>query len=458
MNNGKVKGRFIICGKLRLESPLVIGTGEKDYLNRDIVVQKDENGLPYIPASSIYGALRHYFCHKLKLEQVDKKKSEYFWGSAKDQSSNEDTLQSAFLIEDLCVINNPVVVVRDGIKIDHRLGIAKDEGKFNYEVVEPGAEFSFKAEVILREVFSKEIFIKIINTLIKALSESQVQLGSMTTKGFGRCRLLDYKLYEYDFEKATDVIVWFKAMRGEALLKEVDFKNIFASSCRRLKLKAIFDIKGSLIVKSYSGLPSKSDAIHISSNGQDIIPGTSLKGAFRARAIKIINTIGSNGKELVKEFFGWAPDNPKGGKKHKSRFIVEDAKIKNALKETQFRTKIDRFTGGVIKSALFDSTPIWGDDKAEVVINCQIDNYQDWEAGLMLLLLKDLWDGDLPLGGEKSIGRGVLKGKLAEIHVEDKQYLLKKDGDHLQFSGNKAELEKFVHAFVEKYACKGAGR
>ena len=28
------------------------------------------------------------------------------------------------------------------------------------------------------------------------------------------------------------------------------------------------------------------------------------------------------------------------------------------------------------------------------------------QAGLLLLVLKDLWSGDLPLGGESSVGRG----------------------------------------------------
>ena len=46
-------------------------------------------------------------------------------------------------------------------------------------------------------------------------------------------------------------------------------------------------------------------------------------------------------------------------KSEKSRLVVEEAYIENAVKETQFRTNIDRFTGGVIKTGLFDSTPIW---------------------------------------------------------------------------------------------------
>ena len=42
-------------------------------------------------------------------------------------------------------------------------------------------------------------------------------------------------------------------------------------------------------------------------------------------------------------------------------------------------------------------------------------NPEQYEIGLLLLLLKDLWTSDLPVGGESSIGRGRLQGLKAEI-------------------------------------------
>ena len=450
----KIKGRFMISGELHLESPLLISTGEKGYT--DIVIQKDEKGIPFIPASSVCGVLRHYFYNNLMLEDEDKKQLEYFWGSEKEKMSNElDTYQSSFILQDLHAINNPKIMIRDGIKIDNKLGIAEDEKKFDYEVVEPGAVFAFNAKIILREKFSEKIFFKIIGTIVKALSGSEVYFGAMTTKGFGRCRLLNYKLYKYDYRKKEDVISWLKEQQREEQIIKVDFKNIFMPKADNFMLNATFNIKNSLIVKSYSGLPGESDAVHISSGGQDIIPGTSIKGAIRARAIKIINTLGRNGEEMVKGLFGWAPEKS-DGEKQKSRFIVEEAQIKHSIKETQFRTKIDRFTGGVKKTALFDSTPVWGNDnKTEVTINIKVDGCEPWEAGLMLLLLKDLWNEDLPFGGEKNIGRGILKGKSANLSIKNNYYTINQDGEQLKVSGDKEELESLVRVFAEK--CKGEG-
>ena len=93
---------------------------------------------------------------------------------------------------------------------------------------------------------------------------------------------------------------------------------MFSPRYNSFSLKATFDIKNSLIVRSYSGMPKASDAIHIKAQrGKDIIPGTSIKGSLGARAVKIINTLGSQGDELVKGLFGWAPEGKSDEEKRK---------------------------------------------------------------------------------------------------------------------------------------------
>jgi len=48
-----------------------------------------------------------------------------------------------------------------------------------------------------------------------------------------------------------------------------------------------------------------------------------------------------------------------------------------------------------------------------------LKNPIDAEVGLLLLILKDLWTEDLPIGGEKNVGRGLLKGKRLVISYKD---------------------------------------
>ena len=73
-------------------------------------------------------------------------------------------------------------------------------------------------------------------------------------------------------------------------------------------------------------------------------------------------------------------------------------------------------------------------------IHLEIRDATDADVGLALLLLKDLSLGRVPLGGEKSIGRGVLEGKYAEIC-----YMPKDSGNEIRAvveNGRLVEKEK----------------
>ena len=77
-------------------------------------------------------------------------------------------------------------------------------------------------------------------------------------------------------------------------------------------------------------------------------------------------------------------------------------------------------------------------------IRFEIKNAKDFEAGLALFLLRDLWLGHVALGGEKSVGRGTVKGLSAEINFKGKTYKLNANGKVI--GGDKSELENFAGA------------
>ena len=96
-----------------------------------------------------------------------------------------------------------------------------------------------------------------------------------------------------------------------------------------------------------------------------------------------------------------------------------------------------------------------GKNNAQVKINIKIADCKDWEAGLMMLLLKDLWASDLPLGGEKNIGRGLLKGETVKICFNGNNYAINEEKNRLRIDGDKQELENLVRSFVEKCSKEG---
>jgi len=428
-DNPSVTGKLIYCGKLELLTPLLVSSGEKDSEADDILL-RDELGYPYVPATSIIGAMRHYMDSNWPDELVKSKAYEYFWGSPKGTDLN--TKQSALYLRDLQLdkedLEKHVIRVRDGVTIDNKSGTAEDKKKFEYEVLEPGVKFTFYMEITLRDNYvDKQDVIAIAEDLLQALVGGEITLGAKTTRGLGRCRLGAVHQCEFDFSKKGDVLAW--------LNKEFSYNSWSASELKRpgrldkynFSINAELAIKNSLLIRSYSGDPDQPDAVPITSGGKAVLPATSLTGAIRARAGKIANTFmtdGENNKseQLIHHLFGWADDKGNKVQKLKSRVIVDETLLNsdNLTAEKQTRIKIDRFTGGALKAHLFDELPLWPkDDTAVVKVNLKVQNCEDYEAGLLLLVLKDLWLGDLPLGGGKSIGRGVLKGISARICLGD---------------------------------------
>ena len=115
----------------------------------------------------------------------------------------------------------------------------------------------------------------------------------------------------------------------------------------------------------------------------------------------------------------------------------------------QTRNRIDRFTGSTIDSALFCEEPVWQQkrDEKTVTLKASLKNCSKAEAGLMLLLLKDLWLGNMNIGSGRGVGRGVLRGVHCQIDYAGKTYTMEnKNGFTL--TGNKDELEACVQALV----------
>jgi CRISPR/Cas system CSM-associated protein Csm3 (group 7 of RAMP superfamily) len=449
--------RMLLKAKLELISPLIIGGGRSLYGDSDVIVLKDENGQPFIPSSSITGALKHAFDeYEYTGDASDYEENKrWFWGGEYhlkvDGECVKRSCQSAFVIADMMVPegSRAAVTIRDGIKINRKTGIVETHKKFDFEIVEPGIAFDFKMEVLIRKAFDMELFRSFFNWITAILSGGEFAIGARTGQGFGCCKLEDLTAYEFDYRKPEHIIAWLSGDYSNVLLvyDPLQLPRAFHPRHKQFHIKAEFNIKNALIVGSYSGNPQAPDKVHIKSRNHNqskdiaILPGTSLRGAIRSRAERIINTLGGNGLDELKGLFGWVDDKP-GSPEHeeaiRGRIKIEEKQIawESYYEEIQYRVKIDRFTGGAMNNALFDSMPLWSKDSKDsnetmVTLELSINEYKDWEAGLMLLILKDMWNGDLAVGGEKNVGRGVLRGLSASISLENAKIEIKQDGEQL---------------------------
>lgn len=432
-----VKGKLILKGSIELLSPAIIGSGMDE--RSDLDVMKDSDGKPFIPATSLIGVLRH----KTENSGIDSSKLEYFWGT-KHSAEEKDARQSCIACSDLLPIGDFSVSIRDGVRINNKKGIAEKGAKFDYEIIQKGGIFSLNLEITLDGIdddFKRQMLV----TIVELLKNEKIRIGAKTNSGFGKIRLREWKACEFNFSIKQDVINWFKHLKTGILPDSNTFHyDCIPLSQNQFVIDAFFTIKNSLIVRSYSVDPYSPDMEHIKSGDDHVLPGTSLKGAIRARAERIINTLGKP-VTILDHLFGIA--GPNVAEPRKGKLIVEETTLKDFPSEVQTRIKIDRFTGGTIESALMETKPLFrGKDESLFRVRLIIDNPESHEAGLMLLVLKDLWTGDIAVGGEKAVGRGVFEGKKAEIKYNGTEITIE---DISKLSDEqKRTLEGFVEAFV----------
>lgn len=407
-----IQGKYILKGKIQLLSPLLIGKGVEDHSDNDIIL--DSSGQPFIPATSFIGVLRH---HIRPQNNKYEKELNNFWGYT--EYTKDEGVGSIVKCSDLiCISESPFIKVRDGIRMDTKKGIVDDQGKFDYEVVDRNTLFNLKMEIDYYNAQEKEFIKKMLATICNELENDKVSIGAKTNSGLGKIRLIDKEIFEFDFyNNKTGVLQWLKQEYKNPLTKLAE--EPITLKGQEFSINAHFDLKNSLIIRSYSDESHLSDATHIRSGGDYVIPGSSLKGAIRSRAERILNTLNPQKTEgVLNKLFG--------NKEHqKGKVKINEIILPTFISEIQRRIKIDHFTGGTISGALFDSMPIFTNFKDKIKhVKIVIRNYEKYEAGLMLLILKDLWTGDLPIGGEKNVGRGVLSGEWALI----------------EWGGNKVEL------------------
>jgi CRISPR/Cas system CSM-associated protein Csm3 (group 7 of RAMP superfamily) len=326
-------------------------------------------------------------------------------------------------------------------------------------------------ELLLEDGVDEELLVKALVIALHGLEKGEISLGMKKRRGFGRCKVTEWQVWDFDLTNPQQCREWLEfdhwtpGCLATSHKQGQDIADLLGVTLdpiedqrKRCTLEATFSLDGSLLIRSGQASTGKApDVVHLKSNGKPVVSGTSLAGVLRHRAERIVktlqNTSSDDEPELVKSLFGKVEEKTKVAQA--SRLIVYEAEIKKSYDMVQNRIAIDRFTGGAYHGALFDEQPVWGGDNTELTIELELCNPKEYEIGLLLLLLKDLWTGDLPVGGESSIGRGRLKGKKATLTrsqpgEQKKEWVIEGD-QHLEID-NPDELEAFVKALVDEVA------
>lgn len=459
----RIVRKLIIDVPLETLSPLRIASGFDDGIT-DILVLKDKYNVPFIPGSSVTGVLRS------RIESIyGEEVAEKLFGSISDDGN-----QSMLNIHDV-MLSNTVGVHRDGVAIDAFTGVGIAGAKYDYEAVERGAKGRLfielterkhdrdKAEGLCLDYQHSEFAQAgdVIGEVMAALADiltAGFKVGSLTAKGFGQIKaVVPAEIKMFDFTANTGWQHWLAYLDEKKNAGVIVYKGNAQNADKLTKQDFVMEVdlalSSSLLVRDMDAAHASSDdkntiaSVQMKSGDDYVIPGTSLKGVLRNRAKRILTAIAEVNSQKAEQFLGSLMGYANNKQAAKSRLLVEEIYIpKDLLQEVKHsRNRIDRFTGGTANGALFMEIPVWQQNKqaAPITMKLRVEKCSEEEAGLMLLLLKELWLGNLPVGGGKSIGRGVLKGRSCRIYYAGSEYKIS-GGKKLIVSGSKEQLEQYV--------------
>lgn len=188
-------------------------------------------------------------------------------------------------------------------------------------------------------------------------------------------------------------------------------------------------------------------------NGEPYLPGSSLKGVLRSHAERISRTLAPRAgvcdphfhprdhkaEGARRPFCGDQFQQERGQEKrvvpsgeiyrescpicrtfgstaYRGRFGIGDAYVHGeaATLERRDGVGLDRFTGGAAKGVKFELEAL---TKGHFQTRIRMENFEDWQFGLLILLCRDLQDGYLSVGHGTTRGMGRLGAKIEKLEV-----------------------------------------
>ena len=449
--------KYRLLSRITLEalSPLVIGSGNKN-IKTDSVVAKDVNELPYIPATTLAGLIRHslpeeqrkWMGYQTKEESYG---SQLILSEAKILSEDGKPIDGLSNKEDAVKQLCYQLPIRQHVRINHQ-GVAEKNGKFDEEIVPKGMRFCFEME-LMSEEDDNEIMDKILSTI----QSNGFRIGSGSRSGFGQISIVsilhrklnlsipeDLKLYLSKSSSLENIWEGFEPytlaentntdyISYELTLQPTDFMFFgagFGNECSDM----------TFVREPVIQWDNDDRACIIEKEKVILIPGSSVKGALAHRtayhynklkgcfadgksADELQDHVGKNNK-AVRLLFGSEGDK-RGKDKKRGNILISDVtqtQTEELEKKVLNHVKIDRFTGGAVPGALFSEEVLYSPENSftlelllyKAAITEDKKDKEDKEKALKAFetALTDLCKGYLPLGGGVNRGNGTFKGSL----------------------------------------------
>lgn len=365
---------------------------------------------------------------------------------------------------------------RDAVGLSRRTGVAARHVKFEYEVIPRGTRFALRLRLLMGEDETAE------QLLVAALAEWEAgrgQLGGKVGRGLGRFHLEEVRWLAREIGDAQALVDYLAAdepwQASGAMAEQPDaWRATVLDGARKARVALPPDTTlpaaGGFVTVAFSLVPEGPFLVHDplvatlagfdhapqvevalrhdeQGVGSPLLPGSSLRGVWRARAERIARTMALQQWSTEEEFRGHCPacdplaragepltgcsqrlteiseqeETPEaalclacqlfGSTQRGSRLQVADGHWEAAPPDgtswhAQDFLAIDRFTGGGRDGAKFDAAPlVQGSFRASLTLH----EPRAWELGWLLLLLRDLAEGEMTVGFGAAKGYGRLR-------------------------------------------------
>ncbi len=402
-------------------SPLHCGGGEEDWL-QDRPVVRDAFGCWTIPGTSIAGALRDM------AQRLDSSVAERLFGGERasllwvsdarlldyDGRPVQDRLLDG---EEATLPQGPFL--RDRVRLSSEGETAEDSGKFDEETVPAGTRFAMELAFDAWDRTGVEKELELFDRLCVLAAQGAVSLGGKGTNGMGRYRALDMECRDFDLTTFTGMQAWLTLSSGVLFSEDDGGIPVTLPPAPRLvgsegfsgTIRIPFEADGPFMVGGGSSWKADDDIVFVSTPFLDygrkclterfVLPGSSVKGAFRHAMYRICRARGlaaAEAEKIMSALFGHVEE---GGRK--GRLLFHEVELGEARPLSIPHVAIDRFSGAALDGALFSEGPIWKEGM-RVGMAVSLNGLAPYEVGLLFHALFDMAEGALPLGG--GAGRG----------------------------------------------------
>lgn len=398
----------VLKATLELPAGWAVGAESADGSEVNALIT-DRDGKPWVPPSTLAGSLKSHLCGQ-GADDADRR----LMGSAppKSRKESENLVPSALWVVGTKVIGasggSPRADTVASTAIDPKRAAARPQS------------LRYTAAVI--DNTTVELFMVYEGRLTEAdravLGSWSPAVGRKRTTGGGHARLKKLGIREFDVSTDAGLSAWL-TLQGPKRFTGLTPINVVTIEAVQALPTMTFEIVDALHIGS--GRRNGNVAEMRKRGAHAVIPGSSWKGLFRARAGYILRTVGGEqsacteqtgcGTCLLCDLFGSTV--------RRGRVAFHDSVVQGtAIQRTH--VAIDRVTGGSRDKLLFTQRILTaGSVPLTVTALAPID---DWEVVLLKHVIRDLHDGLIGIGAGTTRGQGTLRlNPASEAEIADLQ-------------------------------------